>query len=108
MVYVHLYAALDPSSVGITGHLAWVRNILKDIGVRLFTPPVIHCDNISAIALSANPIRIITLFERGFKKCDLEVSYIPTDEQIADILTKGLYSPAFVQHCYNLKLRNPS
>ncbi|CAN6690958.1 unnamed protein product [Malus baccata var. baccata] len=97
--------------------VAWVRNILKDIGVRLFTPPVIHYDNMTAIALNANPVfhyRIkhldtdYHLVRERVQKGDLEVRYIPIDEQTPDILTKGLHIPAFVQHCYNLKLGNPS
>lgn len=94
-----------------------MHNILKDLGVGLFTPPVIHCDNMSAIALSVNLVfhsRIKHLdtdyhfVRERVQKGDLEVRYIPTDEQIADVLTKGLHSPAFVQHYYNLKLGNPS
>ncbi|KAM2910150.1 hypothetical protein FF1_003050 [Malus domestica] len=29
---------------------------------------------------------------------DLEVVYIPTEDQTADVLTKGLHSPAFLRH----------
>ena len=32
--------------------VAWIRLLLKDLGVVLHVPPTIHCDNISAIALS--------------------------------------------------------
>lgn len=38
----------------------------------------------------------------------LEVLYVPNDDQTADELTKGLHSPSFVKHCYNLKLGNPN
>ncbi|KAM1712705.1 hypothetical protein ACFX12_023549 [Malus domestica] len=71
----------------------------------------------SAIALSSNPVfhsRIKHLdtdyhfVRERVQRRDLEVLYIPTEEQTADILTKGLHSPSFLKHCYNLKLGNPS
>ncbi|XP_070660445.1 uncharacterized mitochondrial protein AtMg00810-like [Malus domestica] len=97
--------------------IAWIRNILKDLAVVLDAPPTIYCDNMSAIALSANPVfhsRIKHLdtdyhfVRERVQQGDLEVLYIPTEEQTADVLTKGLHSPSFVKHFYNLKLENPS
>ncbi|KAM2142505.1 hypothetical protein ACFX1Q_008652 [Malus domestica] len=97
--------------------IAWIQNILKDLDVLLDAPPTIHCDNMSVIALSANPVfhsRIKHLdtdyhfVRERVQQGDLEVLYIPTEEQTADVLTKGLHSPSFVKHFYNLKLENPS
>lgn len=71
----------------------------------------------SVIALSANLVfhsRIKHLdtdyhfVKERVQQGDLEVLYIPTDHQTANVLTKGLHSPSFVKHCYNLKLGNPS
>ncbi|KAM2555287.1 hypothetical protein TB2_019320 [Malus domestica] len=71
----------------------------------------------STIALSANPVfhsRIKHLdtnyhfIRERVQKNDLEVVYLPTEDQIADVFTKGLHSPAFNCHCYNLQLGNPS
>ncbi|CAN6563652.1 unnamed protein product [Malus baccata var. baccata] len=36
--------------------LAWIRQLFCDLHVSVFTAPVIYCDNISAIALSSNPV----------------------------------------------------
>ncbi|KAM2446507.1 hypothetical protein PS1_016966 [Malus domestica] len=97
--------------------LAWVRHILRDLKCVLLQPPVINCDNMSAIALSSNPVfhsRIKHLdtdyhfVRERVQKGDLAVAYVLTDEQTADVLTKGLHSPAFIRHCYNLKLGTPS
>ncbi|KAM0961728.1 hypothetical protein ACFX2A_021434 [Malus domestica] len=97
--------------------LAWVRNVLKDLRVQLSALPVLYCDNMSAIALSANPVfhsRIKHLdtdyhfIRERVQKNDLEVVYVPTADQTADVLTKGLHSPTFNRHCYNLQLGNPS
>ncbi|XP_028948155.1 uncharacterized mitochondrial protein AtMg00810-like [Malus domestica] len=97
--------------------IAWVRQILRDLKCSVPQPPIIHCDNMSAIALSSNPVfhsRIKHLdtdyhfVRERVQRRDLEVLYIPTEEQTADILTKGLHSLSFLKHCYNLKLGNPS
>ena len=100
-----------------TTDIAWIRSILKDLELFLPTSPVIHCDNMSAIAISANPVfhsRIKHLdtdyhfVRERVQQGDLEVSYILTKDQSAYILTKGLHGPSFVKHNYNLKLGNPS
>ncbi|KAI5354966.1 hypothetical protein L3X38_007861 [Prunus dulcis] len=36
--------------------LAWIRQLFYDLHVSLHIPPLIHCDNISAISLASNPI----------------------------------------------------
>lgn len=60
-----------------TADIAWIRYMLKDLELFLPNPPIIHCDNMSAIFLSANPVfhsRIkhldaaITLSKRESKK----------------------------------------
>ncbi|CAN6577184.1 unnamed protein product [Malus baccata var. baccata] len=77
--------------------VAWIRLILKDLGVVLLVQPTIYCDNTSAIALSANPVyhsRIKHLdtdyhfVQERVHQGDLKVEYLPTDEQTTDILTK--------------------
>ena len=80
-------------------------------------PPTINCDNMSAIALSANPVYHSRIKHLGTNyhfvrervhKGDLMIEYLPTDEQTADVLTKGLHSHTFARHCSNLKLGHPS
>lgn len=36
--------------------LTWITFLLNDIGVFLRTPPILYCDNISALYLTTNPI----------------------------------------------------
>lgn len=55
----------------IVAHIVWVRNILKDLDVFLSTPPTIHCDNMSAIALSANP-----MFHSRIKHVDIDYHFV--------------------------------
>ncbi|BFG17196.1 hypothetical protein CerSpe_034700 [Prunus speciosa] len=95
--------------------LAWVRQVLLDLKVCLPEPLTISCDNLSALALSSNPIyhsRIKHLdidfhfVRERMQRNDLTAQYIPTEEQLADVFTKGLHSPVFLSHCANMRLGN--
>ncbi|KAB2605030.1 hypothetical protein D8674_004747 [Pyrus ussuriensis x Pyrus communis] len=97
--------------------VAWVRSVLRDLHVFLPSAPLLHCDNLSTLALCSNPVfhtRIKHLdtdfhfVRERVQKGDLEVQYIPTEAQVADVLTKGLHSPVFIHHCTNLRLGYPS
>ncbi|KAI5343142.1 hypothetical protein L3X38_011018 [Prunus dulcis] len=99
--------------VNTAADVAWVRQVLLDLKIFLPQPPTIHCDNLSALALSSNPVyhsRIKHLdidfhfVRERVQKKDLFVQYIPTEEQVADIFTKGLHGPIFLRHCRNLQL----
>lgn len=72
-----------------------------------------HCDNISTLALCSNPVfhtkikHLDTNFHfvrERVQKGDLQVDYISTTDQVADIFTKGLQGPLFMHHCTNLNL----
>ncbi|CAN6717967.1 unnamed protein product [Malus baccata var. baccata] len=106
------YKALAHTVVDV----AWIRAILQDVNAFLPAPPVIYCDNKLAIALSANPvfhsrIKHLDTDYHFVRECvqqgDLIVQYLFTDDQTADILIKGLHSPLFLRHSYNLKLGTP-
>ncbi|CAL9028009.1 unnamed protein product, partial [Prunus brigantina] len=97
--------------------IAWVRQVLADLHEYLPEPPLLFCDNLSALALSSNPVqhsRIKHLdidfhfIRERVQRRDIMVQYIPTEEQIADVFTKGLYGPVFVTHCINLRLGIPA
>jgi hypothetical protein len=93
--------------------LAWIRQLLCDIHIPLLLPPLIHCDNISAISLASNPV-----FHSRMKHLqidyhfvrervimgDLLVQHVSSSDQFADILTKGLSISLFQHHCSNLML----
>ncbi|KAM2135226.1 hypothetical protein ACFX1R_005146 [Malus domestica] len=72
---------------------------------------MIHCDNVSAIALSTNPvfhakskhIEIDYHFVREqVTRGDLQIQHVSSSDQSADILTKWLSTPLFQLHCGNL------
>ncbi|CAN6724366.1 unnamed protein product [Malus baccata var. baccata] len=91
----------------------WVRSLLKDLNQCLPSPPCLQCDNLSALAICSNPVfhskikRLDTDYYfvlENVQNGDLLVQYIPTEEQVADVFTKGLHSPVFNKHCHNLGL----
>uniref|UniRef100_A0A2N9E1A3 Reverse transcriptase Ty1/copia-type domain-containing protein n=1 Tax=Fagus sylvatica TaxID=28930 RepID=A0A2N9E1A3_FAGSY len=84
--------------------LAWLRQVLCDLGLYLASAPVIWCDNTSALALASNPvfhgrtkhIEVDYHFVREkVVRGDFSVQFISIDDQIADIFTKALPSPRF-------------
>jgi transposase InsO family protein len=95
------------SAVEAGKEIAWMRNILGEFGYPVGQPSTLHIDNQSAISVSKNPEhhgRMKHLDLRYYWLRDavntkrIAPSYIPTAEQIADILTKPLPSPK-VQFC---------
>uniref|UniRef100_A0A2N9I261 Reverse transcriptase Ty1/copia-type domain-containing protein n=1 Tax=Fagus sylvatica TaxID=28930 RepID=A0A2N9I261_FAGSY len=86
--------------------LAWIRMLLCDFGVILPSPLVIWCDNTSAIALASNPVfhartkhvEVDYHFVRErVVRGDLRVLFISTNDQLADLLTKALPAPCFLE-----------
>jgi hypothetical protein len=82
----------------------WMIQTLADLEVKYAAPIPIHCDNTSAISVSKNPvfhsktkhihIKYHFLREQVTNKV-VQVHYIPTTEQIADIFTKPLAKTPF-------------
>uniref|UniRef100_A0A2N9ETD6 Reverse transcriptase Ty1/copia-type domain-containing protein n=1 Tax=Fagus sylvatica TaxID=28930 RepID=A0A2N9ETD6_FAGSY len=90
--------------VGAT-ELAWLQMLLCDFGIFLNSPPIIWCDNLSAISLASNPVfhartKHVEIDYHFVRECvirgDLKVQYIPIEDQLADLLTKALPSPRFL------------
>jgi hypothetical protein len=95
-----------------TGHccaqLLWMRQTLRDYGYKFSKVPLL-CDNESAIRMADNPVEhsrtkhiaIWYHFLRDHQqKGDIEIAYINTKDQLADIFTKPLDEQSFT------KLRN--
>ncbi|XP_050147277.1 secreted RxLR effector protein 161-like [Malus sylvestris] len=85
-----------------TADIFWIRSLLRDMHQFLPPPSYLHCDNLSALAICSNPD--YHFVREKVQKGDMRVQYLPTKEQVADVLTKGLHSPIFVKHCHNLSL----
>ena len=83
----------------------WIWKLLVGLFGQELETTVIHCDNHSCIKLSKNPmfhekskhIEIIFHFIRDYvQKGTVKLQYVPTGEQVADILTKILMKDKFV------------
>jgi hypothetical protein len=77
----------------------WLRKMLVGLFGQEMSPTVIHCDNQSCIKLSENPvfhdrskhIEIRYHFIRDWvQRGAVQLQYVSTDDQVADILTKAL------------------
>jgi hypothetical protein len=88
--------------------LLWMRQTLRDYGYKLSKVPLL-CDNESAIRMADNPVEhsrtkhidIRYHFLRDHQqKGDIEIAYVSTHNQLADIFTKPLDEKTFS------KLRN--
>ncbi|KAH9651968.1 retrovirus-related pol polyprotein from transposon RE1 [Citrus sinensis] len=84
--------------------IAWLKSLFLEMEVYCVERPTIWCDNISATELAKNPvfhsrtkhIEIDVHFIRDkVLSGDLKIYYVPSEDQIADILTKPLSSPQF-------------
>ena len=92
----------------------WIQQLLSEVGVRLHTsPPVLWCDNMSAQALASNPVyhartkhfELYLHFLRDLVTSrKLEVRYVSTAHQPADLLTKPLSGSRFLSLCHKLHL----
>jgi histone deacetylase 1/2 len=72
--------------------------LLKELGIKLWHPPILWCDNLGATYLSANPvfharakhIEIDFHFVRErIASKQLQVQFIGTKDQLADGFTKA-------------------
>ncbi|CAL8082771.1 unnamed protein product [Prunus armeniaca] len=98
-----------------TATLSWFHSLLRDLQLPLACPQL-WCDNVSTISLASNPVfhsrtRYVEVdFHYVPKKVvrrELQVAYVPTHDQLADVFTKGLSTTRFLyivsklpmQHC---------
>uniref|UniRef100_A0A2N9GIC3 Reverse transcriptase Ty1/copia-type domain-containing protein n=1 Tax=Fagus sylvatica TaxID=28930 RepID=A0A2N9GIC3_FAGSY len=91
--------------------LAWLHQVICDLGLYLASAPIIGCDNTNALALASNPvfhgrtkhIEVDYHFIRErVVRGDISLQFISIDDQVADIFTKALPSPRFHRLCSKL------
>jgi hypothetical protein len=99
-----------------TAELLWIQALLQELGVRTSSPPTLWCDNIGATYMSVNPV-----FHARTKHVEIDfhfvrdrvadkslvVRFVPSSDQLADVLTKPLVSAKFQQLCFKLNVRSP-
>jgi histone deacetylase 1/2 len=96
-----------------TAEIIWVQALLGELGVTQTSPPILWCDNIGATYLSTNPVfhartkHIEVDFhfvrERVAQKL-LQIRFISSKDQLADIFTKPLPLPLFEACKSNLNI----
>jgi histone deacetylase 1/2 len=82
----------------------WLRQLLGELLCPINKATLVYCDNISAVYMSANPVH-----HRRTKHVELDIHFVrervalgefrvlhvPTRQQLADIMTKGLSTDVF-------------
>ena len=93
----------------------WLRQLLGELSALVTKATLVYCDNVSAVYLSANPVH-----HRRTKHVELDIHFvrervalghfrvlhIPTRQQLADIMTKGLPSDVFSEFRSSLCVAN--
>jgi len=92
-----------------TAELTWLAFILKDLRITLSSPPILYCDNLSALHMTVNPV-----FHARSKHIELDyhfvrervargllvTQHISSVNQVADLFTKPM-SKAALQYFRN-------
>ncbi|KAE8655864.1 hypothetical protein F3Y22_tig00117016pilonHSYRG00207 [Hibiscus syriacus] len=87
-------------------HAIWLRNLLKEIGLIQKEPTKVCVENKSTIPLSKNSVfhdrsKHIDIRYHYIRECvarnDVEVEYVKSQDQVADIFTKPLKSEDFIR-----------
>lgn len=84
--------------------LLWIKRIFEDLRLELELPMKLYCDNKAAISIAQNPVQHDRTkhieIDRHFVKENLEagvicIPFVASEDQTADILTKGLFKSSF-------------
>lgn len=91
----------------------WIKKLLVKMGIKYNQPIQIHEDNESCIRVAEEPreykrikhIDVKYVFVRDHcQKGEYVITQISTEDQTADIMTKGLGKTLFIKHRNNLNL----
>ncbi|GJT97147.1 retrovirus-related pol polyprotein from transposon TNT 1-94 [Tanacetum coccineum] len=94
---------ITSAAIGCCANILWMKSQLTDYDI-IYEKVPIFCDNTSAIAISNNPILHSRTKHTDIRyhfikdhilKGDIELHFIPTQYQLADIFTKPLDEPTF-------------
>ena len=92
----------------------WLVSLFSELGFKSRHTPIIWGDNMAAKSIAENPVfhsctkhfEIDLHFIREkVEKRDMEIRYVPTSNQLADVFTKSLPKNRFQLLCDNLGLR---
>uniref|UniRef100_A0ACD5Y5G8 Uncharacterized protein n=1 Tax=Avena sativa TaxID=4498 RepID=A0ACD5Y5G8_AVESA len=100
----------------VVAECCWLRQLLGELRVDIPKATVVYCDNISSMYMAANPVH-----HRRTKHIELDIHFVcekvalgelrvlhvPTTQQFADVMTKGLPTAAFEDFRSSLCIRPP-
>jgi hypothetical protein len=90
-----------------TSELMWIKQLLEDLGIKVETPMKMYCDNQAARHIALNPvfhertkhIEIDYHFIREKNQSnEIETSFVKSEDQLADVFTKGLDPGPFYEN----------
>ncbi|XP_057450879.1 uncharacterized mitochondrial protein AtMg00810-like [Lotus japonicus] len=100
----------------VVSESCWIRNLLLELHFPLSHATLVHCDNVSAIYLSGNPVHHqrtkhiemdIHFVREKVARGQARILHVPSRHQIADIFTKGLPRVLFDDFHSSLSVGEP-
>jgi len=92
----------------------WLRQLLLELGCSIDKATIVYCDNISAVYMATNPVHHkrtkhieldIHFVRERVALVEFRVLHVLTDQQFADVMTKGLSTKVFEQFRSSLCVR---
>ena len=90
---------------------------MSELQLLLAKPPLVWCDNLSTVLLSANPVLhartkhieldLYFVRENVIRK-EVEVRHVPSADQLADVFTNIVFSTQFIEFRHKLRIENLS
>ncbi|GAB2289900.1 hypothetical protein Dimus_038074 [Dionaea muscipula] len=87
-------------------HCLWLRQLLRELEMEHLQPTVVRVDNQSAIAIAKNPVYHdrskhidvrFHILREAIARGDVELAYVRTQYQLADLMTKALGYQSFAR-----------
>ena len=87
-----------------TAQALWLRAVLDDLSEVQTKATTLYCDNMSAIAMAKNPVfhqktrhinRRIHFIREAVQENLIDIKFCSSEDQVADIFTKGLSKDRF-------------
>jgi histone deacetylase 1/2 len=100
----------------VVAECCWLRQLLGELHLAVPKATVVYCDNISAVYMAANPVHHrrtkhieldIHFVREKVALGQLRVLHVPTTQQFADVMTKGLPTAPFQEFRSSLCVRPP-
>ncbi|XP_023739156.1 uncharacterized mitochondrial protein AtMg00810-like [Lactuca sativa] len=97
----------------VVAETAWIRNLLHELHRPPDKASIVYCDNVSVMYMTGNPVQhrhtnhieIDIHFVRDrVATGQIRVLYVPSSSQYADIFTKGLPTPLFLDFRSSLNI----